>query len=285
MMDALAFSPAFLPNLDVDLGWPEIPPEISCVLIFELCSQLTKNLQTQSQCNETQMLPGICLKHCSVCRWVWCVRRLLSRGLQRGVLRVGSGFQARIAGQGEGQSHPLVQVLHFCWLTAPDTVACRQAFCKCRRKEKKKKVIKSRMWEGATGGRKGSRTLKELNRQLQHSHLTTGSYGLKQPRRRWEEVEVSRRRQRRPPLNLHRFDHWDKPSMAMEPRFRNYSSDSVGSDRVFLEESNYQGMLRVMDYRKGRVCRHFFSVLPPADCRCLFFFSAVFISGLRCNVK
>lgn len=26
-MDALAFSPAFLPNLDVDLGWTKIPPE------------------------------------------------------------------------------------------------------------------------------------------------------------------------------------------------------------------------------------------------------------------
>lgn len=39
--------------------------------------------------------------------------------------------------------------------------------------------------------------------------------------------------------------------MAMEQRFRNYSSDSVGSDGVFIEDSYYQGMLRAMDYRKG----------------------------------
>lgn len=172
------------------------------------------------------------------------------------------------AGRGaESSSRPSTSFL----LTDSSWHGCLQAgILRVQEKKKKKKVIKSRMWEGATGGRKGSRTLKELNRQLQHSHLTTGSYGLKQPRRRWEEV--SRRRHRRPPLNLHRFDHWDKPSMAMQPRFRNYSSDSVGSDRVFLEESNYQGMLRVMDYRKGRVCRRYFSVLPAADCRCLFFF-------------
>lgn len=41
--------------------------------------------------------------------------------------------------------------------------------------------------------------------------------------------------------------------MAMEQRFRNYSSDSVGSDGVFIEESYYQGMLKAMDCRKGRV--------------------------------
>lgn len=134
----------FYPTLMLTWVGLKFHKKISCVLMFELCSQWTKNLQTQSQCNETQMLPGICLKHCSVCRWVWCVRRLLSRGLQRGLLRVGSGFQARIAGQGEGQSHPLVQVLDFCWLTAPDTVACRQAFCKCRRKKKRKKRKSSR---------------------------------------------------------------------------------------------------------------------------------------------
>ncbi|XP_062291982.1 plectin a [Scomber scombrus] len=38
--------------------------------------------------------------------------------------------------------------------------------------------------------------------------------------------------------------------MAMEQRFRNYSSDSVGSDGVFIEESYYQGILKAMDYKK-----------------------------------
>lgn len=93
--------------------------------------------------------------------------------------------------------------------------------------------------------------------------------------------------QRRLHLDVHGSDqHQDKPSMAMEPRFRNYSSDSVGSDRVFLEESNYQGMLRVMDYRKGRVCRRYFSVSLAADCRCLFFlFLLHFISSLKCRIN
>ncbi|CAB1447264.1 unnamed protein product, partial [Pleuronectes platessa] len=36
----------------------------------------------------------------------------------------------------------------------------------------------------------------------------------------------------------------------MEPRFRNYSSDSVGSDGVFIEETYCQGRLRAMDHRK-----------------------------------
>ncbi|XP_071356214.1 plectin a isoform X8 [Trachinotus anak] len=38
--------------------------------------------------------------------------------------------------------------------------------------------------------------------------------------------------------------------MAMQQRFRNYSSDSVGSDGVFIEDSYYQGMLKAMDCRK-----------------------------------
>ncbi|GAA6233264.1 plectin-like [Lates japonicus] len=38
--------------------------------------------------------------------------------------------------------------------------------------------------------------------------------------------------------------------MAMGQRFRNYSSDSVGSDGVFIEDSYYQGMLKAMDHRK-----------------------------------
>ncbi|XP_026155350.1 plectin a isoform X10 [Mastacembelus armatus] len=38
--------------------------------------------------------------------------------------------------------------------------------------------------------------------------------------------------------------------MAMERGFRNYSSDSVGSDGVFFEECHYQGMLKAMDSRK-----------------------------------
>ncbi|MEQ2235900.1 hypothetical protein ILYODFUR_006899, partial [Ilyodon furcidens] len=37
---------------------------------------------------------------------------------------------------------------------------------------------------------------------------------------------------------------------GMEPRFRNYSSDSMSSDGVFIEERFYQGMLRAMDHRK-----------------------------------
>lgn len=41
--------------------------------------------------------------------------------------------------------------------------------------------------------------------------------------------------------------------MEMEQRFRNYSSDSMGSDRVFIEDSYYQGMLKATDHRKGRV--------------------------------
>ncbi|KAG8004855.1 Plectin [Nibea albiflora] len=36
----------------------------------------------------------------------------------------------------------------------------------------------------------------------------------------------------------------------MERRSRKYSSDSVGSDAVFIEDSCYQGMLRAMDHRK-----------------------------------
>lgn len=47
--------------------------------------------------------------------------------------------------------------------------------------------------------------------------------------------------------------------MAME-RFRN-SSESVGSDGVFIEDSYYQGMLKAMDCRKGRVCYIFSIVL------------------------
>ncbi|KAA8586221.1 hypothetical protein FQN60_007790, partial [Etheostoma spectabile] len=42
----------------------------------------------------------------------------------------------------------------------------------------------------------------------------------------------------------------DKATMAMEQKFRNYSSDSVGSDGVFIEDFYYQGMLKAMDYRK-----------------------------------
>lgn len=53
----------------------------------------------------------------------------------------------------------------------------------------------------------------------------------------------------------------------MEQRFRNYSSDSVGSDRVFVEDSYYQGMLKAMDYRKGRVWHHYYR-----DYRCSVLF-------------
>lgn len=53
----------------------------------------------------------------------------------------------------------------------------------------------------------------------------------------------------------------------MEQRVRNYSSDSVGSDRVFIED--YPGMLRATDHRKGRVSlwfvffRHFSEKKSP----------------------
>lgn len=44
--------------------------------------------------------------------------------------------------------------------------------------------------------------------------------------------------------------------MATKQRFRNYSSDSVGSDRVFIEDSRYHGVIGIVEYRKGRVsCR------------------------------
>lgn len=39
--------------------------------------------------------------------------------------------------------------------------------------------------------------------------------------------------------------------MAVYQGYRTYSTDSVGSDVVFSEESPYQGMLRAMDERKG----------------------------------
>ncbi|XP_068615270.1 plectin-like [Brachionichthys hirsutus] len=38
--------------------------------------------------------------------------------------------------------------------------------------------------------------------------------------------------------------------MELEQRFRTHSSGSVGSDRVFMEDSSYQGLLRAMDCRK-----------------------------------
>lgn len=63
------------------------------------------------------------------------------------------------------------------------------------------------------------------------------------------------------------LDHRVNVSMAMEQRFRNYSSDSVSSDGVFIEEPYYQGMLRAMDHRKGRVySAHFVSVILTEDC-------------------
>jgi len=39
--------------------------------------------------------------------------------------------------------------------------------------------------------------------------------------------------------------------MAVYQGYRTYSTDSVGSDVVFSDESPYQGMLRAMDERKG----------------------------------
>lgn len=42
---------------------------------------------------------------------------------------------------------------------------------------------------------------------------------------------------------------------------RSYSSDSLGSDRVFADEGYYQGMLKATDERKGRVTRKGLTVL------------------------
>lgn len=50
----------------------------------------------------------------------------------------------------------------------------------------------------------------------------------------------------------------------MERKFRNYSSDSVGSDGVFIEDSYYQGMLKAMDHRKGSVCHLYIVLIVPA---------------------
>jgi hypothetical protein len=41
--------------------------------------------------------------------------------------------------------------------------------------------------------------------------------------------------------------------MSMQPVYRTYSSDSVGSDRVFTDGYYYQGMLKATDGRKGRI--------------------------------
>ena len=50
--------------------------------------------------------------------------------------------------------------------------------------------------------------------------------------------------------------------MAMHHSFRNYSSDSVSSDGVFIEDSYYQGRLKATDYRKGRVFIPVFVATP-----------------------
>ena len=87
--------------------------------------------------------------------------------------------------------------------------------------------------------------------------------------------------------------------MAMEQRFRNYSSDSVGSEGVFIEDSYNQGRLRAMDHRKGRVCVHFVSeagfhpggvlrsgislwISSSSKSLCLSFALTVFYSGEKC---
>lgn len=64
--------------------------------------------------------------------------------------------------------------------------------------------------------------------------------------------------------------------MAMGQRFRNYSSDSVSSDGVFFEESYYQGMLKAMDHRKGRVSdAYVVSLVLLKSCVCVLLFNVL----------
>lgn len=81
---------------------------------------------------------------------------------------------------------------------------------------------------------------------------------LKGWKEKWKSHKVDKSASEPAEAPVQSADRWDKASMAMEQRFRNYSSDSVGSDRVFVEDSYYQGMLRAMDYRKGRVWCHYY---------------------------
>lgn len=132
---------------------------------------------------------------------------------------------------------------------------------------------------GSDWRKKEESDLREVNRQLQHSHLTTLKAASEVVKGR-KSGSFATLVSADPPLDLHDSDHLrDKPSMAMEPRFRNYSSDSVGSDRVFLDDANYQGMRRVMDYRKGRVV----FAGSVAD-SCFYLFHLLFVCGWSCHV-
>lgn len=92
------------------------------------------------------------------------------------------------------------------------------------------------------------------------------------------------------PLDLQKFfcDHWLNGGTAMEQRFRNYSSDSVASDGVFIEDLHYQGMLRATDHRKGRVCPTWFpgccfSVVLKSSVLLLWLFLIQFFKKNKCN--
>lgn len=143
-------------------------------------------------------------------------------------------------------------------------------FARAGEKEKKIGALNVRDSEGRKEGKKGSKTcVQELNQWLEHSHLTTGSHTVKQCFRQQEEVAWSRQHR----LSICRgsrlvLDHWRSSGTAMEQRFRNYSSDSMGSDRVFVEESYYQGRLKATDHRKGRVCHHLDAVSLVLALRC-----------------
>lgn len=217
-----------------------------------------------SQYNKTQMLPDIYLDlYVIQCIGLFGLDAHSSEGVSNKVWLGGWGLAsvAHIAGQGRGaESSPSVQILILRWLTAPDTVACRQAFCKCW--WEKKKYIKSTECERQQRKekKKGVRrrgaewvapTLPLNYRILQCKAALNGC------KEKWKSHKVDNTASEPAEAPVHSADRWDKASMAMEQRFRNYSSDSVGSDRVFVEDSYYQGMLKAMDYRKGRVWRHY----------------------------
>lgn len=92
-------------------------------------------------------------------------------------------LEAHIAGQGEGDessSRPNTYLL----LTDSSWHGClRAGILQVQEKREKKESHQEQNVWGSNGRKKGESDFREVNRQLQHSHLATGSYGLKQPRR------------------------------------------------------------------------------------------------------
>lgn len=232
-----------------------------------------------SQCNKTQMLPDIYLDLYAIQgAGLLCLDAHSPAGVSNEVWLGGWGLAsvAHIAGQGRGAESSLsVQILTLRWLTAPDTVACRQAFCKYWwEKKKKKKHNTSRVQNvrDSKGRRKKKgKRLQELNEWAPtlplNYRILQCKAALKGCKEKWKSHKVDNSASEPAEAPVQLADRWDKASMAMEQRFRNYSSDSVGSDRVFVEDSYYQGMLKAMDYRKGRVWRHY-----SRDYRCSVIF-------------